>query len=177
MTDHELDEGLRAWYRREVGEHERAPSALRVGVSAIPRTVPVKARFENRRTVLLAAAAILAALLIGGAITVGSGILRLGTIQPSPSVPGPSPAAVPTASRQRRSPRHGPRPEPWLRSAAAVYRPRCSLTAGCSLPGEPEPSPLRRNSLTQAPDDGPRLEGWSSTAWGRRRRSCVTAGS
>ncbi len=78
MTEHELEQRLRAWYRAEV-ESATAPSALQASVAAIPAQLPYRARFfqTRRRFVLLAATAMLAALLIGGAIAIGSGLLRL----------------------------------------------------------------------------------------------------
>ena len=40
MTDHELEQRLRAWYRADVGDRATAPVALRERVSAIPSTYP-----------------------------------------------------------------------------------------------------------------------------------------
>ena len=124
MTDRDLEERLRAWYRAEVGENETAPPSLRRDVAAIPRTTPIPIRpLGGRRGLTLLAAAAL--LLVGGAVAAaGSGLLRLPSLvppEPAPSSPlissAPSPSApssvVPamapswTATGSMRTPRGG----------------------------------------------------------------------
>jgi Tol biopolymer transport system component len=84
MTDRELELQLRAWYRGEVPASEMAPAALRLTVAAIPQTVVRPTVIASRRRVsLIAAAAALAATLIG--------LLALG--------PGHAPTQTPSPSR------------------------------------------------------------------------------
>jgi hypothetical protein len=77
MTERELEQRLRAWYRSEADAAGSAPMDLQMSVSAIPDVVPSRAGlFGIRRNMLvLAVAAMLAALLVGGAIAVGAGLL------------------------------------------------------------------------------------------------------
>jgi hypothetical protein len=124
MTDRELEERLRAWYRAEVGEGAPAPVSLRQDVAAIPRTTAILIRplGGRRGFTLLAAAALL--LVAGAAVAAGSGLLRLPSLvppEPAPSSPlissAPSPSApssvVPamapswTATGSMRTPRGG----------------------------------------------------------------------
>jgi hypothetical protein len=77
MTNDELEQRLRAWYRAEMGEREPAPPALYASLAAIPETMPAKVRsFGGRRGFLvLAASGLLLTLLIGATIAIGSGLL------------------------------------------------------------------------------------------------------
>lgn len=106
MTDQELEQRLRAWYRAQVGENETAPLSLRRDVAAIPRTSSPRARWfgPGRGVILLAAATLL---LVGGAMAAGSGLAKLPSLVPP--VPAPTnpvavaspttaPSAVPSAA-------------------------------------------------------------------------------
>ena len=86
MNDRELEAGLRAFYRAQVGEAETAPLSLRRDVAAIPTADSPRSRLlsRGRGMTLLAAAALL---LVGGAFAVGSGVLRLPSIVPPVAVP------------------------------------------------------------------------------------------
>jgi hypothetical protein len=75
MTDHELEQRLRAWYRAEVGD-ERAPSTLRDSLAEVTDVAPRGLTLDRRTFVLLAAAAMLAAAAIGSALAIGSGLIR-----------------------------------------------------------------------------------------------------
>jgi hypothetical protein len=78
MTDREFDQRLRAFYRDEVELAGRVPDQLRESVLAIPDDVMDRAGLLGpRRRVVLLAAAMLTALLVGGAIALGSGLFRL----------------------------------------------------------------------------------------------------
>jgi Kelch motif/Galactose oxidase, central domain len=102
MTDHELEQRLRAWYRAEVGEATTAPLDLRSSIAEIPKAPPfLDRRSGNRRSViLLAAAALAGALVVGGVIAVGSGLVRLPDTRlpsspPQASVPAnPAPSGI-----------------------------------------------------------------------------------
>jgi hypothetical protein len=119
MTDEQLEQRLRAWYRLEIPENETAPIALRSALAAIPIASPSawRGRASRRSVRMLAVAAVLTTL-VGGAL-VGSGTLRLPTdVPPSqpavvlpidasprippatarPSVPVATPSATPTSS-------------------------------------------------------------------------------
>ena len=87
MTEHELELRLRDYYRLEVAD-DGAPGFLRSTVTAIPETVPASPFQGRRGLVLLIAAALLAALLVGTAIGVGTGLIDLSrtvNLLPSPS--------------------------------------------------------------------------------------------
>ncbi len=101
MTDHNLEQRLRAWYRADIDDYERAPQQLRTDLVTLARTVagsrrPLTAgwRFPSfNRFAPLA--------LIGTAVVVGI-LIGIGLILRSPNV-GPQPP-VPTASERAISP-------------------------------------------------------------------------
>jgi hypothetical protein len=78
MTERDFERRLRAYYRARVGETE-GPAVLHVRVNAIPDVIPARSGLfgGQHRLVWLAAAALLAALVVGSAIAVGSGLLDL----------------------------------------------------------------------------------------------------
>jgi hypothetical protein len=76
MTDHELEQRLRAWYRAEVGD-EAAPAALRASLAEVADVAPAGRYYDRRTLVLLAAAAMLAVAAIGSALAIGSGLIDL----------------------------------------------------------------------------------------------------
>jgi WD40 repeat protein len=82
MTDHELEQRLRAWYQAEIPADEMAPAALRSSLRSIPVSAPAawRSRTRGRAFTLLAAAALVSAV-VGMAI-VGSRLLN-----PPPPVP------------------------------------------------------------------------------------------
>ena len=96
MNDHELQQRLSGWYRAEVGEGTAASLPLRMAVDAIPTREERPWRARRRPVLLLAAALAVAG--IGGALAVGSGLLRLPNVSPNPStllgVTMPSPTAT-----------------------------------------------------------------------------------
>jgi hypothetical protein len=96
MNDHELEQRLSGWYRAEIGEATAAPLPLRLAVDAIPTREEGRLRARRRPVLLLAAALAVAG--VGGAIAVGSGLLRLPNVSPNPStllgVTMPSPTAT-----------------------------------------------------------------------------------
>lgn len=88
MTDQELEQRLRAWYHAEIDDGESAPISLRTSLAAMAHTPTTSAGlFGSRRSLALLAAAMLTALLIGGAIAVGSGLVRLPSVLPPSSSP------------------------------------------------------------------------------------------
>ena len=102
MNDRELEARLRAGYRARASETEPAPLSLRRDVGAIPRIpAPRRRRFgAGRGTTLLAAAA--AAVLVGGALAVGSGVLRRTAV--NPPAPSSGPLAIASADTTTPSP-------------------------------------------------------------------------
>jgi len=98
MTDNELEQRLRAWYRDEVDDIPSGPVELRESVLAIPRSLPVRVRRSGarRRTITLLAAA--AILIGGGAVAVGSGLVKLSAVVVVPPSPSPSTGLLPTPS-------------------------------------------------------------------------------
>ncbi len=104
MTDHELEQRLRSWYQGEVGANETAPLALRADLAAIVAPQPALTRLlgGRRAVTLVAAAAILATLLVVGAIAVGTALLREPALVPPTDdalaieSPGPSPSGLPS---------------------------------------------------------------------------------
>ena len=95
MTDHELEQRLRTWYRAEIPAAEVAPGALRASVVAIPGAIPAPPRLlgPRRNIRLLAIAAVLAAALVGVALLAGSRPFRLPTVV----APSDGPSAPTTA--------------------------------------------------------------------------------
>jgi hypothetical protein len=78
MTDHDLEQRLRAWYRAEIPADVTAPADLRSRVVLIPQAQARSRRSDGGRggsrrgVTLLAAAALLATALVGGALVAGS---------------------------------------------------------------------------------------------------------
>ena len=137
MNDHELEQRLSGWYRAEIGEATAAPLPLRVAVDAIPTREERPWRARRRPMLLLAAA--LAAAGIGGALAVGSGLLRLPNASPNPStllgVTVPSPTAT-IEARPTTGPAVSPIPdqsplafEAGFRSIGDMASPRYQHTA------------------------------------------------
>ena len=83
MTDDQLELRVRDWYRAEIPADETAPAGLRSSLVTIPQTSPGSRRWlaPRRRPTLLAAAALLAVAIVGGALAVGSGIVKSGPVQ------------------------------------------------------------------------------------------------
>ena len=79
MTEREFEQRLRGYYRAEVEAAGRLPVELREGVLGIPDRMPTPIGFFQTRRgfVLMAVTAMLTALLLGLAIAIGSGLLRL----------------------------------------------------------------------------------------------------
>lgn len=77
MTEHEFERQLRTWYREQVEAAGPMSPNLRAGVWSIPDTEPVRpdAVTSWRRHLILAAAAMLLVLLVGGAIAIGLQLL------------------------------------------------------------------------------------------------------
>ena len=76
MTEREFEQRLRAFYRAEAARP--VPADLWDEVLAISEQMPRRAPIETRRGfVLLAAAAMLAALLVAGAIAIGFGLVKV----------------------------------------------------------------------------------------------------
>jgi hypothetical protein len=98
MTDHELEQRLRAWYAAEVDGIDGAPADLREGLAAIPVSTPVaRPPLSRRRGMTLLAVA--AVLVVGGAVAAGSGFLTPKPIvTPPPNVAVVPPSALPAPS-------------------------------------------------------------------------------
>ena len=107
MNDQELETRLRAMYRAEVSQTGPVPLSLQRDVAAIPRPATTRSRpfGRGRGMTLLAAAAAL--FLVGGALAVGSGVLRQRAVVPP--VPAPSVGPVAVASPDA-TPTHTPTP-------------------------------------------------------------------
>src|SRR6187551_957715 len=100
MTDQMLELRLRRWYETDSTDAE-APTDLRSSVLAIPDAAARPEPFQGGRFVPLAAAALLAVALIGGALVVGSALLRLNRQGPVPTATNllsPAPSVTPTAT-------------------------------------------------------------------------------
>ena len=72
MTDHELEQRLRTWYRADVAD-EVAPASLYASLPEITQAAGPASTLRRRAFLLLAAALLLAAT----AAAVGSGLIRL----------------------------------------------------------------------------------------------------
>jgi hypothetical protein len=77
MIDRELEQILQTRFRAEADGTGSTPTALYASVSGIPDAVPFAAGRTVPRRVLLLAAVVLVALVIGGVLAVGSGLIRL----------------------------------------------------------------------------------------------------
>jgi hypothetical protein len=76
MTNRELERELRTLYRAMADESDTAPAALVASVLAIPEEERVGPRLlGSRRTMLLLAAALLLASVVGSAIAIGAGLI------------------------------------------------------------------------------------------------------
>lgn len=97
MNDHDLERRLRDFYRAEAAD-DGALGRLRSALVSIPDE-PARGILPERRLLfVLIAAALLIALLVGSAIAVGSGLLRLSrVVEPTPSPAVPAAAVVTTA--------------------------------------------------------------------------------
>jgi hypothetical protein len=93
MTDHDLEQRLRAWYRADIDDYERAPQQLRTDLATLARSAagsrrPLNAgwRFPSNRfaPVALIATAVVVAILIGVGL-----LVRPSDVGPSP-IPGPT---------------------------------------------------------------------------------------
>ena len=92
MTDRELEARLRALYASRGPAEPGAPIELRSELIAITRGPSPTVRFGSRTWVVLAAAALLGAMLIGGALVAGSGLLRSIALVPPTEPPSSAPA-------------------------------------------------------------------------------------
>jgi photosystem II stability/assembly factor-like uncharacterized protein len=81
MTDREFEQRLRAWYHADGPQAEVASEALRQRVLAIPTAVRRDSPARDRTRLLLLAAA----LLLGGAVAAGTGIVHLPQRELSPT--------------------------------------------------------------------------------------------
>jgi hypothetical protein len=126
MTDLELERRLRAWYHADIPRDETAPPELRAQVATIPRTRPTSEHtLGSRRNLTLLVAAALTTALIGGAIALGSGSVRLTAVVPPSPTSDASPAPPPRLTERFDSTLHGismdypagwqvrPASEPW----------------------------------------------------------------
>jgi hypothetical protein len=107
MTDQELEQRLRNWYRAEIGEAERAPATLRASVAVISHTRSASGlrmpwRFSTLNTATrFAAAAVIGVLAVGGSLfLLQRGQPDAGSASPTPGVtasPGtPASTTTPT---------------------------------------------------------------------------------
>jgi hypothetical protein len=141
MTDDELEQRLRAWYSAEIDDAAHAPLELRTRVAAVTRTslAPVSF-FANRRLVsLLVASGLASALLVGGALAFGSGVVRLSSVLPPSESPSPSAAASPAPSSM---PTSVPEPSGTASAPPApvdlpIASPSAALGAGLILAYQP----------------------------------------
>jgi hypothetical protein len=102
MTDQELERRLRAWYRAEIDDDERAPTDLRISVAAAVHASSISAsRFRGRLNLALAAAAAVAILAVAS--------LTLNRFAPSVGV---GPTSTPTSTATQ-TPSHPPSPSPY----------------------------------------------------------------
>jgi Galactose oxidase, central domain len=129
MTDRELEERLRGFYRTEVQKGETAPVALRQDVAAIPRTVPLRAGrlVRGRALTLLAAAALL---VVGGAVAAGSSLLRLPAVVPPEPLPSLAADATPTPAKESSTPTAVTSPVPSERSSLVPVKAASWMATG-----------------------------------------------
>jgi hypothetical protein len=112
MTDQQLEQRLRNWYRHEIGESEQAPTELRTSVMAIAaqqrRVVRLPWSDSTRRlTFRLVTAAVIAVLAVGGALYLTGPGRR-----PVVGAPGPTLGANSAPSRPAATTPRAPTPPP-----------------------------------------------------------------
>jgi Tol biopolymer transport system component len=112
MTDHELEQRLRAFYRAEIPADEAAPASLRSSLTAIPNASPAPLRRlgSRRGFTLLAAAALLTTSLVGGALIAGSQPSNSRSVAPSIAAESDEPRSStlqPTPAATHRLARNG----------------------------------------------------------------------
>jgi WD40 repeat protein len=154
MTDHELEQRLRDWYRAEIPTDEMAPAALHSSVATIPRDVraPTDGIRLPRGFRLLAVAAILTAVSVGGVLLAGS------TVERPPSIVKPSPP--PPLGQSAVS----PDPSPTLSTPSASLE-VCLTDTGQMLSGDALP-PVHGDGLEGLGDSrGVYLAGRPPTVW------------
>ena len=95
MIDRELEQILHTRFRSEAARAGSAPAALSASVLGIPDRIPYGAARNPTRRVLLLAATVLLTMVVGGAVAIGSGLIRLP--QPPDILPGPRVDAISTA--------------------------------------------------------------------------------
>jgi hypothetical protein len=100
MTDDELEQRLRAWYRAEIPADLAAPSDLRARLVAIPHARPAGWRRSDPRggVTLLAAAALLTTAIVGGVLVAGSSTVRPPALPTAVASPSPQATADTTAT-------------------------------------------------------------------------------
>ena len=77
MIDRELEQGLRAFFRDEIGRDEAAPTTLRAALADIAEERGAASLFGTRRgLVLMAAVVMLTVAAIGTALAIASGLIR-----------------------------------------------------------------------------------------------------
>jgi hypothetical protein len=76
MTDQDLEQRIRAWYRADLGDRESAPPQLRADLASLARGAASSAAPARPMTWLLFGVALLLALVVGGAVLIGSGIVH-----------------------------------------------------------------------------------------------------
>jgi hypothetical protein len=113
MNEHELEQQLRGWYRAEIDDGPGAPPALRASVETIPASIPVS-RSTPRRTLLLAA--VVAVVGVGGAVAIGSSLVRQPSEPPIPPSRLAEASPTPTASST-----HTPDPAPSGATSAIPF--------------------------------------------------------
>jgi Tol biopolymer transport system component len=136
MTDDQLELRLRDWYRAEIPADEAAPAGLRSSLVTMPQTSPASRRWlaPKRRLILLAAAALVAVAIVGGALAVGSGIVKLPSVPPSIAPPTASPTPSASASQDLAS--ANPSPNSQLATPSSSLEPcvTAGVPAGDALP-------------------------------------------
>ena len=120
MTDEQLEQRLRAWYRNEVPADETAPFALRSRLATIPNpSARSSGQFGPRRGFTLLAAAVLVGLVAGAAVVGGLLDSRPGpVVVPSQSPSSSEPIAIADPSPTPQSP--APTAEPCFTDTMTV---------------------------------------------------------
>jgi hypothetical protein len=120
MTDQQLEQRLRTWYRAEIDEAERAPATLRASVAVIPRSGSTSERRLTWPFPTLGLQTRFAVAAVIGIIAVGGAFYLLRPSPPDVGTPSPTPGLSAIPSQPTSSSVVPARAASWTVTASSV---------------------------------------------------------